>query len=345
MKKCFQLLWLICASGFALACIWDEDTLEMEKRRFPEAMELITGKFLRHSPEFYQWRIKDREAKLKVTPKQWSYYDDLAVAYAKLHNHAKAIELMWQKEKLYPHQYETYANLGTFYIHDKQYKKGLEYIKKAIVINPNAHFGREVYQQYLVEYVLGKRQNGKTTLPLDTSNQTSNFYNFLSEKTDKLDVNPQEVINGVLGMIKFGNHDSPILLEALGDLLAMNVGLPENATRLAYFAYQKAAIEAKDNTAKKMYHKKMAVLNQDKPEQLDKLLAQSIQEGKKFYQQIRNNEMRWIAEGKNPEKEFAQKYYKKATHQPSTDSIPYFAWLLVALAGVALVWFITKRKR
>lgn len=158
MNKLTQLTCLICASVLALACIWDRDTISMKIQCFPDAIELITGKFLRHSPEFYQWRIKDREAKLKTNPAQWSYYDDLAVAYAKLHNNTKAIELMLKKEKLHPRQYETYANLGTFYIHDKQYEKGLTYIKKAIAINPNAHFGREVYQQYLVEYILSKRK-------------------------------------------------------------------------------------------------------------------------------------------------------------------------------------------
>jgi hypothetical protein len=43
------------------ACIWDYDTLAMERQRFPHALELITGKFLRHSAAFYEWRVQDRE--------------------------------------------------------------------------------------------------------------------------------------------------------------------------------------------------------------------------------------------------------------------------------------------
>jgi hypothetical protein len=42
----------------AVACLWDVDTLRMERSRFPSVLELITGKFLRHSPEFYRWRIR-----------------------------------------------------------------------------------------------------------------------------------------------------------------------------------------------------------------------------------------------------------------------------------------------
>lgn len=49
--------------SLALACVWDYDTPKMERQRFPSALELITGKFPRHSPEFYEWRIRDREAK------------------------------------------------------------------------------------------------------------------------------------------------------------------------------------------------------------------------------------------------------------------------------------------
>ena len=50
----------------ATACLWDSDTLQQERARFPSTLEIITGKFLRHSPEFYEWRIKDRTEKLKA---------------------------------------------------------------------------------------------------------------------------------------------------------------------------------------------------------------------------------------------------------------------------------------
>ena len=46
------------------ACLWDHDTLLVERGRFPQTLELITGKFLRHSTEFYRWRIADRERQI-----------------------------------------------------------------------------------------------------------------------------------------------------------------------------------------------------------------------------------------------------------------------------------------
>src|SRR5262245_53417672 len=86
----------------ALACMWDYDTLQMERSRFPTALELITGKFLRHTPEFYQWRIKDRLKKLQSERDNLSYYDDLAVAYEKTGDRQEAIETMVRKAQLKP---------------------------------------------------------------------------------------------------------------------------------------------------------------------------------------------------------------------------------------------------
>lgn len=140
-------LALLSVPAAALACLWDSETLKQERSRCPNALELITGKFLRHSPMFYEWRIKDRQKKLKNDPKNVSYYDDIAVSYEKLGQHDKAIETILAKEEIQPGLYETYSNLGTFYILAGDFEKGLPYIDKALAINPDAHFGREKYQK------------------------------------------------------------------------------------------------------------------------------------------------------------------------------------------------------
>jgi len=48
------LLLVIAICLPAIACLWDYDTLAMERQKFPDALELITGKFLRHSKPFYE---------------------------------------------------------------------------------------------------------------------------------------------------------------------------------------------------------------------------------------------------------------------------------------------------
>ena len=212
----FLALTITFTSYSTFACLWDSDTLTMERSRFPTVLELITGKFLRHSKEFYQWRIQDRLTKLKYEPNNLAYYDDLAVAYDKIDEHQKAIETILKKDDIKPGLYETEANLGTFFIHSGQFEQGLIHIGKAIQINPDAHFGREKYQKYLVEYVLSCRINGTIKLPLKYCkvDQSNNEYHpmgfeyFLKEHQEN---DYQAALKGILGMMKFGNYQSPIL--------------------------------------------------------------------------------------------------------------------------------------
>ncbi len=55
LSKTFVLAFFQGWCALLCACLWDTDTLQMERQRFPDALELITGKFLRHSREFYDW--------------------------------------------------------------------------------------------------------------------------------------------------------------------------------------------------------------------------------------------------------------------------------------------------
>jgi tetratricopeptide (TPR) repeat protein len=316
----FFLVLLVWSTTPLLACLWDYDTLMMENERFPETLELVTGKFLRHSKEFYEWRVKDRTEKLAKESKA-SYYDDLAVAHEKLGNREKAIELMKEKDQKFPGLYETYANLGTFYLHGKQYTEGLAFIEKALKVNPNAHFGREISQKLLVEYVLHCQKAGKT-VPLNTEN-SSGFAGFVQEhpQAKEMKLNSEAVLKGVLGMMKFGNHESPVLLEVLGDLLSQ--GVKDDAKQLAARAYLKAAYAYEEENPElvDVFAKKAkAVLamqmigKEDDPEKVFKMLEDSftkeLEEGKTWFDKVHQDEKNWVAEGKNPEEAFAQKYYQ-----------------------------------
>jgi tetratricopeptide (TPR) repeat protein len=367
----FSLGLLICALMFipVLACLWDYDTLAMERQRFPETLELITGKFLRHSPEFYHWRIADREKKLQTDPENLAYYDDLAVAYDKVGDHAKAIETILIKEKRNPGIYETYANLGTFYFHSGQFVKGLEYIDKAIAINPDAHFGREIYQKLLVKYVTSKMKDGSIPLPLgdDKPLQRPGFVEYLYTAHGMFPKEIDAATKGILGMMKFGNHASPILLEALGDLLLMDRERTlDDAKQLAARAYLKASIECKDPSEKAAYERRAkSALNGQTPHggrhtdlSIGSVYAEfrpELAEAEKWYVAVRNDELAWIENGENPEVMFARKYYK----EPALSGLPN-RWLirslnaLAAMAAIAAIllarrywkrWSIAKRAR
>lgn len=334
---------LLCCH-WAYGCLWDYDTIEMERRQFPNTLELITGKFLRHTPEFYYWRVRDRADKLKKSPDRANLYDDLAVAYSKLGDNTKAIALMAEKEAIAPNKYKTYANLGTFYIHDGQYEKGIQQINKALTINPDAHFGREIYQKLLVEYLLTKMQGGPLKLPLNNKlpprpysrmeEGGENFYLFLMRKgvikenrvfNHKAPIaeDLKKAIKGIEGMMRFGNFQSPVLLEALGDLL-MQDGDYQAGRQLAARAYLKASYQVKNANGKEAYRKKatfaLALQYTQRGgtgfslEDLESLFQEELKEGEQHYQKIRANEHDWILDAKDLDKEFSEKYFKAPSH-------------------------------
>lgn len=354
---------LLCAFP-ASACLWDHDTLAMERQAFPQVLELITGKFLRHTPEFYQWRIQDRLQRLQSAPQDWALYDDLAVAYEKTGQTPKAIETLLKKEALQPGLYTTYANLGTFYLHQQEWAKGIEMIKKALRINPNAHFGREKYQLLLAEYYVSSEQRAQQAdlkthgLPLsiapfepdlDTPYQT--FDGFLHQQGEK-ELAP--ALKGVMGMMHFGNYRSPVLLEVLGDLL-----LSEEHLHLATRAYLKAAYEAKDPKLAHKYRRLaeqayLRVEHRDLPK-LEAQFKQEIAEADKWFESLRQDEISWIQAGLNPESEFQKKYYQEPEVKVSgwlelRENLKALALLagpvlfLLAIVG-APVYLLRKRRR
>ena len=323
-----------------LACLWDRDTLEQEKRRFPGALELMTGHFPRHSSAFYQWRVQDRTQQLAEDPNRKSAYDDLAVAYEKLGEHERAIQIIQQKEEKWPGEYETAANLGTFYVHQGDYEKGISEIQRAIDINPDAHFGREIYQKLLVEYVVSKQVDGELKLPLDAESgvphQPHGFAEWVlaSRRVDL--ANSEEVSDeitraqkGVLGMMRFGHYDSPILLEALSDLLGS--GHDGDAKRLAVRALLKASYETKGEVSANYREKAdsalfMQTISPQKERQLSlKQLEASFQNelkaAREWYRELEANEKRWIEQGLDPEAEFL-KFSESYSAPLQSQSVP-----------------------
>jgi tetratricopeptide (TPR) repeat protein len=138
----FVLPLLALSAATAWACLWDTDTLQMERMRFPGVLEIITGKFVRHSRAYYDWRITDRQKKLATRPDDPALVDDLAVAYAKLGRPEEGIPLLERVLKQHPDRYETLSNLGTLLFFAGRLDESKATIRRALEINPNAHFGR-----------------------------------------------------------------------------------------------------------------------------------------------------------------------------------------------------------
>ncbi len=315
------------------ACLWDYDTLRQERSRFPSTLEVITGKFLRHSPEFYQWRVQDRTKKLEADPNNLAYLDDLAVAYHKLGQHDKAIEIMQRKDKISPNLYETEANISTFYFFAGDLQKSLFHVKKALAINPNAHFGREKYQKYLIEWILEKQDHSSWwTGPYHRS-----FSQYLERgpepEVHRVLQKRKEAITAVLGMMRFADHKAPILLEALGSLLSRG-GNDEPATdakKLAARALLQLANGAKTEEEKNSYLDSVRVILVDHDrgnvQAVERITTETqshfqneLSDADTWYAKLREDEIRWISEGKDVDLEFDKKYYKEPKSETTEPS-------------------------
>ena len=354
------------------------DTLQMERQRFPSVLELVTGKFLRHSDAFYRWRIQDRQQKLKSDAQRLDWLDDLAVAYDKTGQQDLAIETIQRKQAIKPDLYETHANWGTFLVHAGRFEEGLVHLKQAVEINPDAHFGRERYQILLIEYLLDCQQDGTNVLPLDATldgrpYEAGGYAAFVlqklaakngGEKNEFANNQPDEEISqalrGVLGMMRFGNYQSPVLLEAAGDLLLASAN--QDAKRLAARCYLKASYEVQDETVRTNYRKlaeRALSMQTIQPRQsrelpldtLEKRFRQELQEASRWHAAVVADEERWIAAGLDVDQEFTNKYYqdpeigKPADQQPATDKprsqlvlMIVGALALAVMAGVGFRW-------
>lgn len=138
----------------SVACYNDSDSRYYERFSMPNDVQLSEGDFPTHSKYYFEWKIKDRLSKIEKDKTNLDLYDDLAVAYEKSGQADKGIAVMLSILKNNPDRYSSLSNLGTFYIHIGKYDEGLKYLKKAIEINPKAHFERERYQIKTVEYIM-----------------------------------------------------------------------------------------------------------------------------------------------------------------------------------------------
>lgn len=358
------------------ACMWDRDTLKMETQRFPSTLELITGKFIRHSEAYYRWRIEDRTERIKSGLHRLDAYDDLAVAYDKLGEHDKAINTMLEKQKtLGGSGYETHANLGTFYIHKGEFELGLRELDIAVEINPDAHFGREIYQRLLVRYIMLKRNDGELSRPLATMNsggplienelisrRREGFGNFVLlqrlTRPENMDEELRKALKGVQGMMHFGQFDHPVLLEALGDLLlAIGGDGTDDGKRLAARAYLKASYSAQNARAKDEYRQlanAALAMQTDSNWSDDTITLATVEErfreeqreADAWFAEVQANEKIWIAAGEDVDAMFDKTYYDEP--RILLGATPWYGnWnalqiLTVALACAAIVLLISR---
>jgi hypothetical protein len=145
--------------------------------RFAMVQDVLTERFARHGRAFYLERNRLAREDLSRLPPSgpWdAQCDDLAAGLDRLGDDEGAVHVM--RDKLASQnergvaetgRYTTYANLGTFLIHGglpaaeagdaaakERVREGSDFIRKAIEVNPESHFGREQWQVATVEFLL-----------------------------------------------------------------------------------------------------------------------------------------------------------------------------------------------
>ncbi|CAM3038871.1 hypothetical protein [Rariglobus hedericola] len=321
---------LFSAFAESRACIWDSDTLAMEQARFPGMLDVMGGNFPRHSPEFYAWRIERVRVLLVKDPRNATLRDDLSVALHKLGRHAEAIQVMLDSLAITPNRYETLSNLGTFTIYTGDLPASRVWLQKALAINPNAHFGREKYQLWLVEYLMLRADPASVPEitdrlpPYSFAKVRENYAEFVMFQQGKASGWLEEdargaALRGVLGMMLFADYQNPVLLEALGDILEQGdprknaVHMAEQAYALARDLYgEKTAAERLDRKTKEAdssYSSKSA----PDLKKLKKAMSEAQTAGKALAKRVREDELKWIASGQDAGREFEKKYLGAST--------------------------------
>jgi len=244
---------LLCALLVPLApCLWDSDTLDTELRGLPDAFDLVVGRWHRHGDAYYRDRVNRLGGKAELTLDE---FDDLAVAHERLGDGAAAIATLERKAAALAkapnpdHRYRLLANLGTFHAHAGRYDAALAALKEAVALNPNAHFGREIWQIEAIEFVAAAQRKPalwqESGLVSRTLPGLRGLFRWHREPTEVDDGHQPPSLpptasayQGIAGMVRFGQRDSALLFHALAEVF-----LDEQHLNLGWWA-RRRAIEA-----------------------------------------------------------------------------------------------------
>ena len=273
------LFLLLCLALPSFACLNDMDSLATEAKGLPGTLEVITGRFERNPPLFYEMRLARVSKEIKANPAKLELYDDAGVACDRIGRDDEAIAWMAKKRahlKPYPQDkeqwYRYHANLGTFQAHQwlrsganrkiiGEMKTARDNIKRAIEIKPDAHFGREKYQLMAMEWIINP--------PKDKNGASKPGFLHLSESTTQQKAH--EAVTGLLGLIALGNAwESIDVFSSLSKALPLDKKGYNGYSVLAYIAKLRA-FELADAGKKSLAPK--APTN---PQQLKLILAENF---------------------------------------------------------------------
>ncbi|MCA1685179.1 MAG: hypothetical protein LC745_04190 [Planctomycetia bacterium] len=225
----------------------------------PEVVAVLTGRFERNPPLFYERRLARVTARLLSHPEDLAAYDDAGVACDRLGRGDEAISWMVKKKArldrldasrpvVKEQLYRFHANSGTFLAHrwvrqgpDRsklaEMKAARGEIARALAINPDAHFGREKYQALALDWIISPPDIGLNHLPDLLGWEPQAFVDLVDP------VRADEAVRGLAGLVVLRNA-----WESVDVFYALNVALQHDTlgygkdrdggrNSLAYFAW------------------------------------------------------------------------------------------------------------
>ena len=97
MRYALLAVTFLTLSPTSRASLWDDETLAADAKGLPDLVRIITGRFERNPPLYYEMRLSRAAAQIKAQPDNLAAYDVAGVACDQLGRGDEAIAWMEQK--------------------------------------------------------------------------------------------------------------------------------------------------------------------------------------------------------------------------------------------------------
>lgn len=153
--KAFFMSVLLFTAVFGFACLNEHHVTKYGKESIDGFSLYETHFYKQHNKAELEQYIKNLQAiQPKTAEDILANKNSIAVSYIKLGRLEEAEKILNDLYKQYPADYSVTINLGTLYELQGKNQKALEYIKKAVAINPGSHGGSEWFHIRVLEFKL-----------------------------------------------------------------------------------------------------------------------------------------------------------------------------------------------
>lgn len=238
--KYILLVCLVLLSNISNACLNEEHVTKSGKSTVDAFTLGDLRLYKNHNKAELELAIKNLLSEKPVTEEDiLSTQNSIAVVYIKLGKLAEAEAILLELLKKHPKNYSVTINLGTLYELQGKNSKALEFIKKAVAINPESHSGSEWFHIKILEYKLKNIPDNKIA--------GENILNLYSIKKPATEI-AYDVSYQLQERIPFTPAPNLLMakvMQELGDYLADSVSI-----KGAYVIYETGMDYDRDNILK-----------------------------------------------------------------------------------------------